>query len=75
MKAQAATCLSYDCVHYIPSTWHFMACRRGVEGTCMCVRVRKKTESRYGGGKGGGCGEIDIGKFRGLFVPLPLSES
>ena len=27
------------------------------------------------GGCRGGCGEIDIGKFRGLFVPLPLSES
>lgn len=35
---------------------------------CVCDRGRR----RRVGGVGG---EIDIGRFRGLFVPLPLSES
>lgn len=37
----------------------------------MCVTEEYDGEL---GGDGGDGGEIDIGRFRGLFVPLPLSE-
>lgn len=63
VKAQAGTCLSHNCVHYLPFALHFMACWRRVAGT-------EKEECSKGVGA-----EIDIGRFRRLFVPLPHSES
>lgn len=78
LKAQAATCLSNDRVHYIPflrPALYGLPENGAKRDTCASVGASEggKTESRAAGQA---AAEIDIGKFQGevegLFVPLPL---